>query len=324
MRKSIFLLSAALALAGIPNATAGEAASPAKLRLPPPKAPANQIYSPGAIARDLEKRGYTIEKMKRKGTTYSITAIGPNKNKVQMTVDGRSGDVVGLAVLQAAAGLAGAIAAIVKSGKGGRYVDDWHPFGIIVPDTYQTRWTSITTWNSYTTDYVTESWSGAGYRFAVPYESIRPGYNGMSVTTFEATELNEPIYDVYDFNGAEITTDYSEASYELSASESFEQQYGEQIEASDEAYLDDSLEDEQMEAGDIADYDSEDGDYDIADDAGDDYDADIDDDGSGGDDDQGDVDEGGDDDPGDYDDGGDDGGDYDDGGDDDPGLKISA
>ncbi|MGH6730063.1 MAG: hypothetical protein ACREBK_07905, partial [Sphingomicrobium sp.] len=290
-----------------------------------------QIYSPGAIAKDLEKRGYRIEKMKRKGTTYSITATGPNKNRVQMTVDGRSGDVVGLAVLQAAANLAGAIAAIVTSGKGNRYVDDWHPFGIIIPDTYQTRWTVIPTWNVYTTQYVTESWSGAGYRFAVPYASIRPGYNGMSVTTFAASDFGSPIYEVYDFNGTEISTDYSESSYEISATESFETSYETQNEQLEESYLGGAVDDDEVELGDVADYDSEDGDFSIADDADDDYDADFDD--SGDDDDQ-DVDDDADeddqdvddddqdfddeqdvdepDDDGDYDDGGDD---YDDGGD---------
>ena len=120
------------------------AAHAAKFRLPPPKAPKNQILSPGAIAKSLKQRGYAIEKMKRNGTTYSVTATSKARNKVQMTVDGRSGDIVGLAVLQAAPNLVSVVAAIVKSGKGTRYIDDSHPFGIIIPDIYQTRWVSFT------------------------------------------------------------------------------------------------------------------------------------------------------------------------------------
>lgn len=339
MRKGFFLLSAAIAFAAVPS-TALAAASAAKFRLPPPTAPKDKIYSPGAIAKDLEKRGYKIEKMKRKGTTYSITATGPNKNKVQMTVDGRSGDVVGLAVLQAAASLAGAIAAIVKSGKGNRYVDDWHPFGIIIPDTYQTRWTSIPAWNVYTTAYVPERWTGAGYRFAVPYQTVRPGHGGYSVTTFAASEMGAPVYDVYDYNGTEISTDYSEESIEITETTTFEERYEAQDEQLEESYLDGTIDDqEQVDIDDVADYDSEDGDTDISDNASDDYDADIagEDDSqdvdNGGDDDDQDVDEpddGGDD--GDYgdagnDDGGDDG-DYDDGGGDDggdePELSLAA
>lgn len=326
MRRAIFLITAATALAAMPL-TAAVAATSAKLRLPPPKAPKNQIYSAAAIAKDLEKRGYRIEKMKRKGTTYSVTATGPHNNKVQLTVDGRSGDVVGLAVLQAAANLAGAIAAIVKSGKGSRYVDDWHPFGIIIPDTYQTRWVSYpaTSWTTYTTEYVPEVWSGAGYRFAVPYQTVRPGYGGTSVTTFAPSEMRDPVYDVYDYNGSEITTEYSEETTEITESTTFEEQYRAQDEQLEQSYLGGAVGDDDVDVDEVADYDSEDGDFNVADDSDDGYDADVADDQAdeaddGGDDQAYDADDGGDDDqaddPGD---GGDDGDYGDDGGDDDGG-----
>ena len=280
MRKPSWIIGAGGALTCLLATTALQAASPAKLRLPPPSAPKNQIYSPAAIAKDLEKRGYRIDSMKRKGTTYSIKATGPHRNKVQMTVDGRNGDIVGLAVLEAAAGLAAAIAAIVKSGKGSRYIDDSHPFGIIIPDTYQSRWTTITNnvWTTYTTNYVTETWSGAGYRFAVPYDTVRPGHNGISVTTFEAAELREPLYDVYDYDGVEISTEYSEENWEIEATESIEDTWGTLNDGYEESYLDGSIDEEgEIDVADVEDYDSEDGDFTMSDDAGDDYDAGMDD-----------------------------------------------
>ncbi len=334
MRKASWMIGAGGALACLLATTPLQAASPARLRLPPPSAPKDQIYSPAAIAKDLEKRGYRIDSMKRKGTTYSIKATGPHRNKVQMTVDGRSGDVVGLAVLEAAAGLAAAIAAIVKSGKGSRYIDDSHPFGIIIPDTYQSRWTPITTnaWNSYTTTYITEPWSGAGYRFAVPYDTVRPGHNGISVSTFEAAELGEPLYGVYDYDGAGISTEYSEESWEIEATESIEDTWGTLNDGYEESYLDGSIDEmAEIDVADVEDYDSEDGDFTMSDDAGDEYDADVidEEDASSGDDetdddeviadDEGNEDDGGYEDDGSEDDGseddaGDDGGYEDDGG----------
>ena len=335
MPKRSWMIGAGSALACLLATTALQAASPAKLRLPPPSAPKDQIYSPAAIAKDLEKRGYRIDSMKRKGTTYSIKATGPHRNKVQMTVDGRSGDIVGLAVLEAAAGLAAAIAAIVKSGKGSRYIDDSHPFGIIIPDTYQSRWTTITNnvWTTYTTNYVTEVWNGAGYRFAVPYYTVRPGHNGISVTTFEAAALREPVYDVYDYDGVEIGTEYSEENWEIEATESIEQTWGTLNEGYEESYLDGSLDEAgELELSEVDDFDSEDGDFSSSDDAGDDYAADVvddddddgdesyegeddEDEGEGEDEGGEEEDEGGDDDGGYEDDGGDDGGDEDSGGD---------
>lgn len=276
MGKGFFLISAAMALAAV-TSTNALAAAPAKLRLPPPKAPKDQIYSPGRIATDLEKRGYRIESMKRLGTTYSVTAIGPSKSKVQMTIDGRSGEVIGLAVLQAAPNLASAIAAIIRGGTGVRYVDDWHPFGIIIPDTYQTRWTTypVGSWKT-TTAYVPEAWSGKGYRFAVPYRSVRPGARGKSRSKFPASKMRQPAYDVYDSNGTEISTSYSEEMTEITETTTYETTYASEDEAFEESYLGGAVGDDDFDMEDIADYDSEDGDFNIADNAADGYDAELD------------------------------------------------
>ena len=289
MRKAIFLLSAAIVLAGT-TSVAASAAPSANLRLPPPKAPQDKIYSPGSIDKSLKQLGYRIEKMKRKGTTYSVRAVGKSGNRVQLTVDGRSGAIIGLAVLQAAPGQGPRVAAVMKSRRGSRYVDDSTPFGIIIPDTYTLRWTVIpsTVWTVYTNDYIPESWTyvGAGYRFAVPYYSVRPGHNDYSVTTFAVTELGEPIYDVYDDQGAEISTSYSEESNEIAATQSFEDSWGSLNDQLEETYLDGAIDDmADADAGEVADFDFEDGDFDVADDSRDDYDLGYEDDDSGDEDD---------------------------------------
>jgi hypothetical protein len=271
MNNSAMRLSAAVTLALVTNSPVAAA----KLQLPPPTAPKDRIYSAGAIAKSLEKRGYRIEKMKRMGTTYSVTATGRSGNKVQLTVDGRSGDIIGLAVLNPVANLVGAIAALLTSNKGTRYIDDWHPFGIIIPDIYQTRWTVIptTSWRDYSVAYVTEPWVGSGYRFAVPYNTIRPGYNGYSVTTLEVSELGNPVYDIYDSGGVEISTEYAEESVEITEATSFETTYAEQNEQMAESYLGGAVADEDFDVAEIGDMDVSDADdfgEDTAMDAGDD------------------------------------------------------
>jgi hypothetical protein len=322
MRKGVFLLSAAIVLAGTAS-VAVSAAQSANLRLPPPKSPKDQIYSPGAIDKSLKRLGYRVEKMKRKGTTYSVRAVGKSGNRVQLIIDGRSGAIIGLAVLQAAPGQAAKVAAAIKSRRGSRYVDDSTPFGIIIPDTYQFRWTVIpnTVWTVYTSDYIYESWSyvGSGYRFAVPYYSVRPGHNDFSVTTISVSGLNEPIYDVYDYQGTEISTSYSEEDDEIAATQSFEDSWGALNDQIEETYLDGAVDGiAVVDADEISDFDSEDGDFDIADDPDDDYDADggdeDDDDADGGDEDDDDADRGDEDDAGadEDEDSGDDGGHEDD------------
>lgn len=352
MRKTFFLLSAALVLASA--ISTGVVAAPASLRLPPPKSPQNQIYSPGAIAKSLKKLGYSVEKMKRKGTTYSVTGKSRSGNRVQLTIDGRSGAIVGLAVLQAAPGQAAKVATAVKSKRGSRYVDDSTPFGIIIPDIFQTRWTPITSnvWNLYTVEYIVENWAyaGWGYRFAVPYYSVRPGYDGYSVTTFTVEELGQPVYEIYDFQGTEISTEYSEESIEIRAAEEWEERYADEEERLEENYLDGSIDEMDVEITETADFDSEDGDLDVGDNPADDYDdedysgadedddadeddAGEDDDDAGendddpGDEDEGDAEQEADDSGDEDDDGGDDGGDegYDDGGGDEPeALSLTA
>ena len=292
MGKGFFLISAAMALAAA-TSTGALAAGPAKLRLPPPKAPKDQVYSPGAIAQDLQKRGYRIDSMRRLGTTYSITAVGPSKSRVQMTVDGRSGEIIGLAVLQSAPNLFDAIAALVKSGKGTRYVDDWHPFGIIIPDTYQTRWTvyPATSWTTYSTPYVPEVWSGKGYRFAVPYRTVRPGAGGKSKSTLRASKMRKPAYSVRDSNGSEMTTEYSEEMTEITETTTYETTYESENETLEESYLGGEVGEDEFDVEDIVDYDSEDGDFDVADNAADGYEANVDDDDDQIDDEPGPVDD---------------------------------
>lgn len=290
MMKAGLRLSAAMALAIV----ATSPAIAAKLRLPPARAPDAQIYAPTAIASDLQKRGYRIESMKRQGTAYSIKAVGPHKNKVQLMVDGRSGEIVGLAVLEAAANAAAAIVAAMRSGKNARYVDDLHPFGIIVPDTYQKNWLTITSWTMSpgAPVYTKAPKTGRGYRYAVPSRSVRPGRGGRSRSTIPAARMQQPQYDVYESNGAEMeTVSYSEDTTIISEVTTEETTYSEEYSAIEESYLGGELGDESYDE--VVDYDAEDGDYEFADDTSDGYDAelgetdDVDDDEAGDDDDVG-------------------------------------
>ena len=318
-------------------------AAPSRLRLPPPRTPAGSIYSPAAIAGELAKRGYRLEKMTRKGTAYSVTATGPHGNRVQMLVDGRSGEIVGLTVVQAAANLIGAVAAALTSGKSGRYYDDTRPFGVIVPDRYQVDWINITVtdWSGKrgAARYVAAPASGRGYRYAVPYRTVRPAAGGGTRSTYGPAQLRQPLYDVYDSGGARLETiEMREDTTILTEVTSVETRFSSQdesVEASyEQSYFGSDVDEASIET--TLDYDAEDGDYDFADNGADGYDAgvetgdfadysagddddfgDDDDDGVGGDD-AGD-DDAGDDDAGDDGAGDDDMDDDDQGGDDDPG-----
>lgn len=269
MSKFTLYLSAAVALA----ITANSPATGAKLRLPPAQTPKDKIYSPATVALELEKRGYRIESMKRQGTAYSITATGPRGNKVQLMVDGRSREIVGLAVLSAAANMVAAIAGVMKSGKNTRYVDEWHPFGIIVPQIYQSSWTPIATWKTGPV-YLDQPWTGRGYRYAVPYKSIRPGRGGTSRSKIPPSRMQKPLYDVYDSNGVEMeTVSVTEDSTIISEVTTEETTYSSEFSAMEESYLGGDLGEESFDE--VYDYDAEDGDLDIADNANDGYDADL-------------------------------------------------
>lgn len=278
MSKRAFNVTAALGLVLV----ASTETFAARLRLPPARAPANSIYSPAAIAGELAKRGYRIEKMKRKGTAYSVTATGPHGNRVQMLVDGRSAEIVGLTVIEAAANLIGAIAAAMKSGKNTRYYDDTRPFGVIVPDRYQVNWTQITnnSWNAPrgAPRFVSASKSGRGYRYAVPYRTVRPAVGGGTRSTYSPKRMSRPVYDVYDSSGSQLeTTDVREDSMILSQVSTEETSYSSQEEifesSYESSYFGGEVTDSSLEM--VADYDAEDGDETFADYAADGYDAGV-------------------------------------------------
>ena len=279
MVNNVFRVTAALGLALI--ATSPVLAS--RLRLPPARTPAGSIYSPAAIAGELAKRGYRIESMKRKGTAYSVTATGPHGNRVQMLVDGRSGEIVGLTVLQAAASLLGAIAAAMTSGKSGRYYDDTRPFGVIVPDRYQVNWTNITIndWSGKrgAARYVSAPLSGRGYRYAVPYRTVRPAAGGGTRSTYGPQQMRRPLYDVYESSGTRLeTVETREDTAILSQVTTMETRFSsedERFESSyEQSYFGSDVDEASIEQTD--DYDAEDGDYDFADNASDGYDAEVD------------------------------------------------
>ena len=202
MKKTTLLISAAIMLSAAPLF----AAPHARLVLPAAKAPANSILSPGAVAAILQTKGYRVQSMARKGTAYSIKATGKHGNKVQMLVDGRSGEIVGLSVLDAAANLIQAVADALKSNKTKRHVDDRHPFGVVVPDRYARDWAVIpaSAWATGGQRFIPVQRSASPYRYAVPHRSVRPGKNGRTHSTIPAERMREPVYAVYEADGALI------------------------------------------------------------------------------------------------------------------------
>ena len=272
MTKSALRLSAAMALAVL---TASPAIA-AKLRLPPARAPEAQIFAPTAIAADLQKRGYRIESMKRQGTAYSIKAVGPHKNKVQLMVDGRSGEIVGLAVLEPAPDLISLIAKAIVGGKNTRYIDDRYPFGIMVPDLYQKDWIVVTSWtvSPAAPRYIKAPASARGYRYAVPSRTVRPGRGGRSRSTIAPARMQKPQYDVYDAKGTAMETASAEDTTIISEVTTEETTYSVEESAMEASYLGGELSGESYDE--VADYDAEDGDSEFADDSNDGYDAEVD------------------------------------------------
>src|SRR5262245_49102216 len=108
--KHVLLLTAAAMLAASTADAAGSASfHQPKLRLPRATVAAGQALSPAAIARKLTAKNYRVEEMYRKGSAYQVKAIGPHGGHVEMMVDGRSGEIMGLNILAGLAAIANAL-----------------------------------------------------------------------------------------------------------------------------------------------------------------------------------------------------------------------
>lgn len=107
--------------------------------LPKPRVGKNRSYSPNAIVAALTKKKFKVQQLFRKGSAYSVVAIGPSGNKVQLTVDGASGTILGLAVMQWAPKVA---RPPHKAAPPRSFAGDTRPFGAVVPAPAYRKWTS--------------------------------------------------------------------------------------------------------------------------------------------------------------------------------------
>src|SRR3569832_135190 len=101
MHKTRTLVSLTLGLL-LSTAAIDGAAAGSRLVIPHPTVPSGQAYSPHAVVAKLAQSRFKVMELCRKGQAYAIVAIGPTGNKVQMTVDGASGAIVGMAILRRA------------------------------------------------------------------------------------------------------------------------------------------------------------------------------------------------------------------------------
>ena len=120
---------------GLAFAAALMLGAPALAALPASAEAAEHLRSPYQVASDLGARGYRVADLRRMGAAYAVAATGPSGNRVLLTVDGRSGEIVGLQVLKWAPGVK------PRPAHGARYVDDTYVFGRLAPPKKTAGWT---------------------------------------------------------------------------------------------------------------------------------------------------------------------------------------
>ncbi|MBV9045797.1 MAG: PepSY domain-containing protein [Alphaproteobacteria bacterium] len=186
--------------------TAVDAAPPrkAKLHVPKPKLAKGQAYSPHTVVAMLAKKKYRVLELYRKGQAYAVVATDQNGNKVQMTIDGASGSIVGLAVIQPAPHTG-------KPAKGQRPPPPPHTYGAIVPKVAFSHWTAYhaADWNKPSGATIPVQWTYAPYREALPYTYYVPLHSGQDyVPVIPPGYVG---YDVYDPYGHELANAWDAA-----------------------------------------------------------------------------------------------------------------
>ncbi len=202
--KHVLLASAAAMMIGAGDASASTvkffAGVEPTLCMPRATVAAGQALSPHAIAVSLTQKRFRVQTMHRRGTAYAVRAIGPSGNHVDMMVDGASGTIIGLNVLQAVAG------SIVSALTAPRavYVDDRHPFGAVVPEVVYDSWQSYgeNQWSVAATQTMAVERTYAGYRAAVPFNFMHfnarsgrsyaiapPKYHGFRLTNSAGQQI---------------------------------------------------------------------------------------------------------------------------------------
>jgi hypothetical protein len=181
--KFALLLSA---VAGASVAAYAAAPNSFELKLPAPRVPVNQALSPNAIAVGLRESHMQIQEMYRKGPAYAVVAIGPNKNKVLLMVDGRSGEVIGMNVLAGVVPITPSWVPI--------FVNDRHPFGVVVPEVIYQHWDRYTEaqWTQPGAKTIAVRPTYAPYRYVVPHSFVH-----VSPNTHKSYAIAPPSYRGY-------------------------------------------------------------------------------------------------------------------------------
>lgn len=202
--KHILLASAAAMTIAAGDASAASvkffAGNVPTLCMPHATVAVGQALSPHAIAVSLTKKRFRVQAMHRRGAAYAVRAIGPSGNHVDMMVDGSSGTIIGLNVLQA---VAGSIVSAMTA-QNAVYVDDRHSFGAVVPEVVYDSWQSYgeNQWSGASAETVAVERTYAGYRAAVPFNFMHfnarsghsyaiapPRYHGFRLTNARGQQI---------------------------------------------------------------------------------------------------------------------------------------
>ncbi|WP_298162439.1 hypothetical protein [Brevundimonas sp.] len=129
--------------------------------------PPGKALSPGGVNKVLTDRGFTPEKVRRRGSTYVVDAVGKTGNKVRLVIDGKAGQIKGLDVIRWAPGAK----RIAKGSRGATFVNDTYEFGYTLPDSYFADWINYQPaqwqvwepWIDYGDEYVIDDWNEVYY-----------------------------------------------------------------------------------------------------------------------------------------------------------------
>jgi hypothetical protein len=171
--------------AGVIAASACAEAAPLisfSLNLPAPRVAVNQAIAPYAIAGRLSQQGFRVQDMHRRGPAYAVTAIGRHGNRVLLMVDGYSGVIIGMSVLQAV------VPVIPETAPNAVFVDDTRPFGAVVPEVIYDHW-DPEQWAQPGPAAIAIKPTYAPYQYAVPYKFVH-----SSPSTHKSYALAPPKY----------------------------------------------------------------------------------------------------------------------------------
>ncbi len=219
-RLALLISVAAFAAATVSSADAGGmfmGSTRPTLCLPQSSLRAGYALSPAAIARRLSARRFRINAMYRRGPAYAVKAVGPSGNQVEMMVDGRSGEIIGLNIVKAVTAIALAINNM--NAQKASFIDDRHPFGAVVPEVVyahwqgyqQAQWEAQMAARQQQEDMIQVEQTFSPYAAAVPYYYMH--VNPRSGYSFAVAPPTYRGYALADYSGRSLA--YSETRADL-------------------------------------------------------------------------------------------------------------